>query len=640
MNTARSVTSSRGGGNNNRANSPHRYRTGPWMKTHPLEGDGLITGFYNFLNKRNAKDMKACVDVFIPDTIVYDHNFPRGWYTTDIKSREIMKRQGKELDSATILKYFEQPSSKNWGIVASYMSCTEDDDITTTHVEFFNQRTLKEFIERKTKREGILQKFVVPKGGSRNTVIQAVWSPRVLCVWRRQNRNHLDNKSQCDRDPYPIAVTYDGPSHYSEESTCAANTTEEIKSICGNIVRHFYQTMEHKFLTRMVLYFKVDENDQVWLLWCGSLRVADKDRLDPVTLNFAPRHDNLTVDARKEEWENEQLHAMDERYVNLAHDALFTSKYIDNDKNSPSSTMNSRRSPTSTMGGTARSHIAGGGTATTRSTMLGGFHESGKDYEDGDGSNNNNARRKGDGSNNNGDEAWHRNPSIHDAYVDLCTSREKVLAHVDDIFYEAYGHFLRYDPGSFTFSVDKGVARTLGHDALGEAMLAGGVQKSTPSSDTAVDNNLDDDDLCFEIPGNKQQRGPVTKIGDAVKAWINKHYDKLILDLKEEAASILPSSSATAAQQQQSSGSTTNNNKEDTEASLKNSTNQDVESTPQPAEKNPISNPEENQNNNEEQQQGEGETTPTNTDQNNNPKTDATDTSQKYDQDDFDEEEL
>ena len=84
----------------------------------------------------------------------------------------------------------------------------------------------------------------------------------------------------------------------------------------------------------------------------------------------------------------------------------------------------------------------------------------------------------------------------------------------------------------------------------------------------------------------------------------------------------------TISQQQQQQNNNNNNatNKEDNEAS-KNAT-EDVEATPQPAEKKPISDPE-----------GGVDTTPTGT-HDNNPKTDATDTSQKYDQDDFEDEEL
>ena len=252
-----------------------KNRSSTWVKNHPLEGDGLVTGFYNFLYKRNTKTMKACKDVFVPDTIVFDHNFPRGWYTSDLKAKEISKKQGKELDAASIYNAFSKTPNPSVAIVASYMCSYDEEDAngetnTVTQVEFFNEETVKEFVGRKVKREGILQKFLIPKG-HRNSVIQAVWSPRVCIVQRRTNVCSIKDKLQCERDPYTSAVTYEGPSHFSEEGTCAGHTTEEVKNICGNIVQHFYN-LEHKYITRMVLYFKVDEKDQVWLLWCGSLR--------------------------------------------------------------------------------------------------------------------------------------------------------------------------------------------------------------------------------------------------------------------------------------------------------------------------------------------------------------------------------
>ena len=174
-----------------------------WIKNHPLEGDGLVTGFYNFLFKRNTKTLKPCKDVFIPDTIVFDHNFPRGWYTSDLKAKEISKRQGRELDADSIGASFASAPSPNVQIVASYMCSYEvendqGESEMCTQVEFFNETTLKEFVARKTKREGILQRFLVPKGKEgHNSVIQAIWSPLIFSCKRRTNVGSVKDKVQC-----------------------------------------------------------------------------------------------------------------------------------------------------------------------------------------------------------------------------------------------------------------------------------------------------------------------------------------------------------------------------------------------------------------------------------------------------------
>jgi hypothetical protein len=483
-----------------------------WIKNHPLEGDGVVTGFYNFLHKRHIKTMKACKDVLIPDTIVFDHNFPRGWYTSDLKSKEITKKQGKELDAASIAQGFCKPPSPAVNIVASYMCSYEEDDkatgesVTVTSVEFFNEETLKDFVARKTKREGILQRFVAPKG-LRNNVIQAVWSPRVCMVQRRTNRGSIKDKIQCERDPYPVAVTYEGPSHFSEEGTCAGHTTDQVKAMCSNIAMHFNAT-EHKFVTRMVLYFKVDEKDQLWLLWCGSLRVSDKDTPSQMPLNLAPKFDSPSLEASSPKKEEQDLHNADMKHLEMTNDTLFYTTYVrphDQQKEAEASHTASHQQQSAAATGAKRS----------------------KDGADRSGA-------KGDQEA--ADEDWHKLPGIQDQYRELCIDRDVVLGSFDDTFYEAYGHFLRYEPGPFNFEVDRKIAQTLGVDVLQELMQSVRIEHTLPSDDGAT--TVDDEELCFTIPSAKS--GPIKQLGDAVARWINAHYDRREQELKEEAASVPP----------------------------------------------------------------------------------------------------
>ena len=489
-----------------------------WIKNHPLEGDGLITGFYNFLYKRNTKTMKACKDVLIPDTIVFDHNFPRGWYTSDLKSKEISKRQGKELDASSIYNGFSKTPDPAVGIVASYMCSYEEEDKngvtrTVTDVEFFNEDTLKEFVGRKVKKEGILQKFLIPKG-HRNSVIQAVWSPKICLVQRRTNCNSIRDKLQCERDPYVCAVTYEGRSHHSEEGTCAGHTTEEVKEICGNIVTHFFQT-EHKMITRMVLYFKVDERDQVWLLFCGSLRVADGDQKSSMPLELAPNFSvpQPTEQSPKRDRDDEMLLEADQRFYGMTNDRLFHSTYIQPQL----SPRDGEDSPRGTQGGTQNQ-----GNSTTKKDAKN------KEKED-------KKRRDSKGKEDQDDDEWHKLPGIQDQYRELCLDRDLVLAHFDDVFYEAYGHFLRHDPGPFNFEVERKVAQTLGVDVLQEMMQAVRIEHALPSDDAGP--SIDDEELCFTI-SSQQHQGPVTKLGEQVAKWIRSHYSKREQELREEAAAV------------------------------------------------------------------------------------------------------
>lgn len=486
-----------------------RERT--WIKNHALEGDGLVTGFYNFLYKRNTKTMKPCKDVFIPDTIVFDHNFPRGWYTSDLKAKEISKKQGKELDAASIAAGFCKPINPNVMIVASYMCSYEmetehGETEMCTQVEFFNEETLKEFVARKEKREGILQRFMPPKG-HRNSVIQAVWSPRVCIVQRRTNVGSISDKVQAEKDPYNIAVTYEGPSHFSEEGSCAAHTTIDIKNICSNIVSHFYAT-EHKYITRMVLYFKVDEKDQVWLLWCGSLRVSDRDAPSQMPLNLAPNFTSPTLEVFNPQNDDKMLLDADMKHLEMTNDAIFYENFVrDRSDASPG------RSPLKHQG--------------TRGQDSGDAGASGNASKGGKANASSNAAGRTDSFD------WQRFPGIQDQYKELCMDRDIVLSAVEDIFYEAYGHFLRHDPGPFIFEIDRKIAQTLSEDLLADLMQ---FLKIEHASSATNDGQADNEDFLFVIPTNPHT--PVARMSEEAARWIKRHYATKEQELRDEAVAM------------------------------------------------------------------------------------------------------
>eukprot|EP00756_Hemistasia_phaeocysticola_P026984 Hpha_TRINITY_DN16093_c3_g4::TRINITY_DN16093_c3_g4_i1::g.117001::m.117001 len=489
----------------------------PWIKNHPLEGDGLLTGFYNHMWKKN-KEFKSCEDVQCPDTIVYDHNFPRGWYTYDRKNRELVKKQGKELDTSTIAAAFSKQTCPEVGIVASYMHSYEDGETgePVTSVEFFNERGLHEFVNRKVKKEGILQRFLVPKG-ERNSVIQAVWSPRVCIVQRKTNVRSLKDKAESTRDPYSCAVTYEGPSHFSEDGTCAAKTTARIKQICFNIVDHFYNT-EHKHITRMVLYFKVDKEDAVWLLWCGSIRVSDRAQPSKMPLNLSPIFTSPAASgagprsSRRDygaQVSDAQLTEIDVSHSKLQSDPIFHSKYIA----SPRTPSPRRRAPGTERrrgddgaGGDKKDEVA----LTAEEDRI--VHEAAEEAE----------------------RNWHKTPGIEESYKQLCLERELVLGALSDLFYEAYSHFLKHDAGPHILTIDRKVSQVLTLDAVQELMAHLKIEHAPPPDDLPASVQWDEE-LSFIIPAEEHST-PITKLGEDAQQWVRQHYAKQEARLREEAA--------------------------------------------------------------------------------------------------------
>ncbi len=122
-----------------------------------------LTKFFHFLWKKN-KNLDSC-KVKIPDTIVYEHNFPTGLYYFD--SKQISKKSGKELDTMTLYNDFLKFEDKTHGIIACYLSQVEDPETNeiTNKVEYLNREGLKDFFfVRKVRDRGILQRFITPKG--------------------------------------------------------------------------------------------------------------------------------------------------------------------------------------------------------------------------------------------------------------------------------------------------------------------------------------------------------------------------------------------------------------------------------------------------------------------------------------------
>ncbi|KAG5471238.1 hypothetical protein LSCM1_01311 [Leishmania martiniquensis] len=463
-----------------------------WMKNHPLEGDDVVTGLYNILAKRNPKTMKACRDIRIPDTVVFEHNFPRGWYTTDMKAKEVVRKQGKELDANTIQQGFTQDLHDGSPIAAAYLCTTEitDDGETevSTLVEVFNRDTLAAFLARKIKPEGILQKFIFPKG-YHNSVIKVVWSPRVCMVQRRTNKYRIFDRKRAESDPFSITVTYDGPTFLSDEGSVSGNIAVELKQLCGNIVQHFYYT-EHKYITRMVLYFKTDQRDRLWLLWCGSLRVSDRNAPSemPVNLitNFAePSLTGIAFDEEK------LLRSADEAYLRLTNDEMFYETYMKRMKSD----------------GAAYSEADTRGNKPLSPTV---------DVHEADRENAAAAAQTFD---------WSSVPTLVVETRDrLLLEKKSMCSLFEDLFYHARNHFLTHRNAPYNMNIPQNAVDTLTENGVVDLMhvlrLPANAEQSATSTFT-----------CYVIDSVSRQ--PLTQLSDKAQEWIQNYFDAKLRRLQQ-----------------------------------------------------------------------------------------------------------
>uniref|UniRef100_A0A7S4C7H5 Uncharacterized protein n=1 Tax=Eutreptiella gymnastica TaxID=73025 RepID=A0A7S4C7H5_9EUGL len=217
---------------------------------------------------------------------------PRAWYLYDEKNQEIKKKALREVSIVSIKRDFSrmEGADRSGGrashdILAQYMysSGLTDDGEEILTVEFMSQAELDIFLTKREKKgASMLQKFIAPKGPC-NGSIQAIWSPHIFHCERRHNLHKL-NDPRYSR--FERAVTYEGPFYYSQQAFCAPKLERQVRQICDGVVNHVLET-ERRCISRMVLYFKVDEADQVWLQWSNCLRLHDKQSHNNVRLNLA-----------------------------------------------------------------------------------------------------------------------------------------------------------------------------------------------------------------------------------------------------------------------------------------------------------------------------------------------------------------
>ena len=174
-----------------------------------------------------------------------------------------------------------------------------DTNTSTCDIEYFDREGLKAFLAHGRKNQtGILQRFMQPTGGgTHNSLIQAIWTPNLCLMERRRTKQSLQDARF---GLYERTVTFEGPDVHSASKPIRGTVLgNKIKHLCNEMVRHVSEVtgadnrkrsrggsrsrdttatqvlaapMADR-LSRMVVYFKVDINDDIWVLFTSSLRL-------------------------------------------------------------------------------------------------------------------------------------------------------------------------------------------------------------------------------------------------------------------------------------------------------------------------------------------------------------------------------
>ena len=81
----------------------------------------------------------------------------------------------------------------------------------------------------------------------------------------------------------------EGPEHLLLQDTVRSPTiTSDLEQICQNIIRHIAEVSSGIIaIQRMVLYFKLDDNNRLWLLFCTNIKTRERNNGQFVQTNVS-----------------------------------------------------------------------------------------------------------------------------------------------------------------------------------------------------------------------------------------------------------------------------------------------------------------------------------------------------------------
>jgi len=246
-----------------------------------VDHDGFVESFYHLLWSKNFNG-DPC-EVLVPDVIIYKYRIPAYWYFTGGDGR-LRRKNKSNIVNQKIFKDFTAGARSDKDVVACHICehAVEGDTSAATGKEtvirYFDRAGLKDFLFSQEKlNDGCLQKFVRPKGLF-NSMIQAAWSPQMCLLERRVNLHPLLS----GRAPLQErTATYEGSEPLSRITPVRGTLlADRVQQLCTEMVDHIASasTLKQK-IKRMLINFKTDVHDNIWFLWCSSVRLVQDDEL-------------------------------------------------------------------------------------------------------------------------------------------------------------------------------------------------------------------------------------------------------------------------------------------------------------------------------------------------------------------------
>lgn len=222
--------------------------------------------------KTDPNTKSSLIGVNLPETIIYRLGKPFFWYFTLATGEILRKAKGRVSHKFILQDFLDSPNE----ILAYYLGFngTSKDKANSAVIEFFTKDSFVDFIHNRDKcSTGILQMWIEPRS-NQNSLIKVQWSQQFCLIERRVNKHRLDDTRV---EFYEKLLTYEGMEYNSKlEPVTAPWIISEIQKTCIGIASHITAvTGGNVTISRMVLFFKQDKYDKIWMMYCSALKVLD-----------------------------------------------------------------------------------------------------------------------------------------------------------------------------------------------------------------------------------------------------------------------------------------------------------------------------------------------------------------------------
>ncbi|CAD8047600.1 unnamed protein product [Paramecium sonneborni] len=228
--------------------------------------------------KKNPNSGHSCNGVFLADTVIYRWAQPYFRYFTAQNGQIIRKTKER-----VFIEQVEQAFLQDNTVAVLMTSQAQSKQQEVINFEYFDKENFGNFLyQREKELNSILQKFIYPKS-DHNSIIKVTWSPQFCLINRKTNINNMNDYK---KTLYERVSTFDGPEYLSvSDSISSPLLSSDLEQLCVNIVKHVQEVSGGNIqIIRMILYFKVDQDNRIWLMFCTGMKVKDKFSTHPEKL--------------------------------------------------------------------------------------------------------------------------------------------------------------------------------------------------------------------------------------------------------------------------------------------------------------------------------------------------------------------